>query len=833
MNIRQKMLLGAGLLTLIPVVITAALLSQGAASLTSDALSDRTREQLVVLRETKRVQITDEINNRMRALQTLAGQRSTVEAMRGFASAYATAAKDSGVTQDAAKAAMAQYAKAQFATEFAKRNIGTAPDLLKSTAALNPNGLVLQSEFIANNPSPLGQKDKFTKPPSNYIYAQTHAVYHPDLERSQKLLEYYDIFFIDTQTDNIVYTVFKELDFGSTLSGDGIAANTKLAEAYNKVKKATSRDTSFLSDFAPYLASYDDQAAFGAAPIFDGETQIGVLAMQYPIDKITDVMNSSKKWKAIGLGDTGDMFIVGADKLMRSNARYVAENKENFIAQMGAKLSSNASANLLKKESSVGLVTIDSDATRPALAGQDGFVQFTDYRGVDSYGAYGPLKVQGLNWGLVAKIDTEEANQTIGSLNRQSFIRALLIGLAVVSIAAVLVTFLLRKFLAPIQKLSDTVKQVASGNTSARTELKESDEIGDLGRSFDGLLDDRIASLERTVKENEAINDSVIALLQTVFELGNRNLTVRAPVTEDIIGTVSSSINQLSQETSNTLLDIRQIASQVLRASESVRAQAQVVDATAEQGEQSLRSMADTLTQATDQLLQVADLSKQSSLVAGQTSAATESALSTVGSTVAGMSALSTRMGEMEARFKQLAERTKEITTAVGLVNTLTERTNLLALSASTQAASAGEAGRGFMVVAQEVRRLSDSSQQATAQIAQLVTNIQGETNETLQVMSRLMANVKQQTLAAQKAGVDMQQTQATTGQLVQLVQRIAAFAQQQTQVSEQLQLDLATMRQGTRQTAQASAQQTTSADTLVDFSRRLTESVGQFKLTA
>ncbi|TAE92722.1 MAG: HAMP domain-containing protein, partial [Runella slithyformis] len=163
---------------------------------------------------------------------------------------------------------------------------------------------------------------------------------------------------------------------------------------------------------------------------------------------------------------------------------------------------------MLKKETSIGLITIDSDATRPALAGQEGFVKFTDFRGIPSYGSYGPLKVLGLNWGMVAKIDAAEADEPISNLNRQSLLSALVIAFAVVAIAGIAVSLFLRRFLQPIQTLSNTVQRVAGGETDARSQLTEQDEIGDLGRAFDSLLDDRIAALEKASKENETLNNS-------------------------------------------------------------------------------------------------------------------------------------------------------------------------------------------------------------------------------------------------------------------------------------------------------------------------------------
>jgi methyl-accepting chemotaxis protein len=831
MNIRQKMLIGAGLLTLIPVVITSALLWQGASSLADDALETRTRNQLNSLRDTKRQQVTDEINSRVRSLQVLAAQRSTVDAMRAFKPAFASAAKDIGADAASSSADVAKYTQEQFGPEYVKRNAGAAPDLSKFVAALDPSGLALQGEFIIRNPNPLGQKERLVKGEKSAAYNQVHAQFHPGFERAQKLSEYYDVFLIDTETDNVIYTVFKELDFGSSLV-KGIASGTRLAEAYNKVKQAANRDTVFLSDFAPYLASYDDQAAFAAVPIFDGDRQIGVIAMQYPIDKITDVMSSGKSWEKIGLGKSGDMFLVGSDNLIRTNARYLVENKQAFADLLGSKLSANQRASMLKKESTIGLLTIDSEATRPALQGQDGFIDFVDYRGIKSAGSYGPLKVQGLNWGLVAKIDEAEADESINEINRGSLLRALAIAVGVILAAGFAVTVFLRQLLRPIQTLSDTVQKVATGQTNARSQLTQQDEIGDLGRAFDGLLDDRIAALEKSAKENETLNNSVIDLLQAVFQLSNRDLTARAPVTEDIIGTVSSSINQFSDETARTLTEVQKIAQQVATTSESVRVQSVMVEETARAEREALDAMSENLSQTTSQLAEVAQLSEQSNKAAGIAADATQNALAAVQGTVQGMDQLRESISDMEKRFKRLGERSQEISTAVQLINAISERTHVLALNASMQAATAGEAGRGFAVVAEEVQRLSDSSRQATATISQLVGNIQAETNETLFTVNRLIGDVVRQTDLAQRAGVQMSQTQETTQQLVNLVRQIAQFSEQQAKLASNLQQSVLDINAGTEQTSTAIAEQTASTQMLADSSRQLTAAVGQFKLS-
>jgi methyl-accepting chemotaxis protein len=830
-NIRQKLLLGAAALTVVPVVLTAAFLWAGASGLASDTVNAQTQSELVSIREARRQALVDEFNGRVSDLAALAAQRSTLDAFRAMRAGYATAARDlTRLDSATSTAAMNEFIQQQFRPEYLRRNADAMPDLARAVATRDANSVALQAAFITSNPNPLGQKDKLVAPAQDFAYGKAHALFHPGLERVQKLQGFYDLFLVDVETDNVVYTVFKELDFATNLS-TGIASNTKLSEAYQKVKKVAKRDTSYLSDFAPYLVSYNDQAAFVAVPLFDGDQQVAVLLAQYPIDKISEVMSSGRNWKKVGLGETGDVFVVGQDKKMRSNARYLLENKDTFTKLLADKVPGSGIQTMVKKESSIGIVTIDSEATRPALSGEEGFIDFVDYRGIRSFGAYAPLVVQGLNWGIVAKKDYAEATQSLVELNRASLLRATLVGLGVLMAAGLLVSWFLQRFLKPIDKLANTVNAVARGESEARSKLTERDEIGDLGRSFDNLLDERISSLEAAKRENEQLNNSVIALLQTVFQLSNRDLTARAPVTTDVVGTVSSSVNQLADETGRTLSDVRDVADRVRVTSESVRDRSVQVEQAAEQERRALESMSATLKQTTDQLVRVATLSQQSNTAAEQAVGATQSAMNAVEGTVRGMDGLRESISEMEKRFKRLGERSQDITTAVGLVNTIAERTHVLALNASMQAATAGEAGRGFAVVAEEVQRLSESSRQATAQISQLVSNIQGETNETVFTVNRLITEVVKQSDLAQEAGLQMAQTRMTTQELVELVQQIAAFAQSQNQLAIVLQRGVTDLTNESTRTSEAITEQTQSTRLLVEYSERLSGAVGQFKL--
>jgi methyl-accepting chemotaxis protein len=167
----------------------------------------------------------------------------------------------------------------------------------------------------------------------------------------------------------------------------------------------------------------------------------------------------------------------------------------------------------------------------------------------------------------------------------------------------------------------------------------------------------------------------------------------------------------------------------------------------------------------------------------------------------------------------------------VNLINTISERTHVLALNASMQAAVAGEAGRGFAVVAEEVQRLAESSRNATQQIGTLVNNIQLETNETISTVNRTIGQVVQGSEQAQRAGEQMRITQEITSELVAQVRLIAASSEQQKETSAQLLQSVRSIGESTERTAQQITAQNRETDTLLESARNLVESVNVFKL--
>jgi twitching motility protein PilJ len=403
-----------------------------------------------------------------------------------------------------------------------------------------------------------------------------------------------------------------------------------------------------------------------------------------------------------------------------------------------------------------------------------------------------------------------------------------------------------RSITRPLHSLQGAIHSVSAGGTMESLAMIDTrDEFNDMGFAVNQMLQSQISMREKAEEEqhiaeenrkkaeaeNEALNNSVISILEAMDSLSRRDLTVRAPVTKDMIGTVSDSVNALADETSKVLQGVTQIAAQVAEVSNKVRAQGETVSLTAADERKSVNDMFNSLGDATSSINRVAALAEQSNLSAERATSVTNTALATVNDTVRGMDSIRETISETEKRIKRLGERSQEISGIVNLINTISERTHVLALNASMQAAVAGEAGRGFAVVAEEVQRLAESSRNATQQIATLVNNIQLETNETIATVNRTIGQVVQGSEQAQKAGEQMRQTQEITNELVEQVRRIAAASDQQKEVSVQLLESIQRLGSSNENTTQQIDAQFKETLVLQDSAKKLVESVSVFKL--
>lgn len=364
----------------------------------------------------------------------------------------------------------------------------------------NANCRILQDLYTVRNPNPTFEKYKLDAASDVSTYSKLHLFYHPFFREYLLKFGYYDIFIVDAKNGDIVYTVYKEVDFGTSLE-NGPFSNTNLAKVYREVKEHGKDSLGFFSiaDYEPYHPSYNQHAAFIGAPIISQDSIIGVLIFQLPIDKIDDIMTNKQGWENVGLGKTGETYLVGHDHKIRNQSRFLIEDSAAYF-QMITNLGTDPGTiqKIRNLSTSIGLQEVKTAGTEEAISGITGTKIFDDYRGVTVLSAYRPIHIQGLNWVIMSEIDEEEAFTPIYQLRRQ-----IIFGFAVLIIVVLLVSFFLsRNFSKPLKILSKDAIEVAKGNFAVEIDIHRKDEIGVLATSFRKMQH----SISKLVEELKHIN---------------------------------------------------------------------------------------------------------------------------------------------------------------------------------------------------------------------------------------------------------------------------------------------------------------------------------------
>jgi methyl-accepting chemotaxis protein len=830
-TIRGRLTYGTLALTLLPLLIATSAVAFIAYRSAQSSLQERAQDQLVSLRAAQADAISQYFNNTADNLRVAARNPTVIEAAKNFIAAFDTPSSLPGLDAETSRNSLKPYYTGDFSQEYAKRNAGQKADMLPILNQLSASSLALQSLYVAKNPNPLGSKNKLVSSPDGSVYSSIHVKFQPYADTIVQRYGLYDFFLVDPKTGSVVYTYFKELDFTTSLL-NGPYAKTKLAEAFIAARDIKDENFIYLSDYAPYLPSYEDQAAFMSKPIIENGVVVSVLIVQVPIDKVNAAMTYTGKWKNVGLGASGETYLLGSDATPRSVSRFLLEDKAEFLKLIQK---TGTSAELAKeidaKNSNIGLQKLNSSGSKAAIGGQTGFGIYPDYRNISVLGAYQPLNILGQKWALMAEIDESEAFAPVTALLRNVAFAALI----VLGLAALIGTFLANRLSSSINKplahFNDTVTKIAMGDTHARVKSSDNDELGTLSRSFDNLLDERVASFEKAEKENEQLNNSIIEIMMALGTLSKKDLTIKVPVSEDVTGAVSDGLNLMTSETAKVLREVENVSMQVAQASVNVRNSSESARNVSNQSSIEIESASTELAQAARALIDIARQAKSADGAAEEAIAATRLALSGVRETVTGINSSRDLIRETEKRIKRLGERTQEISTAVNSISAIADRTSILALNTSMQAVAAGEAGRAYAVVADEVKRLAESARAATQQISNLVSAIQSETVDTVDAINRTIGQVVDISRTAERAGEQMQQTETKTGLLVSSVREIARTTEEQSKVSGILQQRAEQLQIGSRSTSKQLEDQSNETMKLVQYAQNLVESVSVFKL--
>jgi methyl-accepting chemotaxis protein len=613
----------------------------------------------------------------------------------------------------------------------------------------------LQEGYIANNPNPPDARELLVASELRLGYDSAHKRYHPTFMAQRQSQSYGDIYIFD-KSGNLIYSVMKREDFAQNFAEGGAMAETSLGRVYRAALGFDKPGETAFADAAPYAPAGGGNASFMATPVFSGDTKLGVVAFMMPVAPVNAMLKSR-----LGLGETGETFIVGADHLFRTDSSF--SDADDTLATAYA------------------APAVD----RALAAGAPARESWNGYRGMDMVTVAVPVPFAGADWALVATISEAEALQPVTNMRNT----ILIVAAIVLAIATAIGFIVSRGITRPIVRLTKTMRTLAEGNLDVEvTGADRHDELGDMARAVEVFrangnrvremtTEEQLASDRRRVERAEMMQQ-----LQRAFGVvvdaavdGDFSRRVEAVFPDAELNGLAKSINNLVETVDRGLAETGEVLAALAQTDLTRRMEGDYRGAFAELKDD-INGVADRLTEivgglrgtsralktATSELLSGANDLSQRTTRQSATIEETSAAMQQLSTTVLDNSRraeVATRKAESVSdtatagglvmqkandAMERITSSSGKISSIIGLIDDIAFQTNLLALNASVEAARAGEAGKGFAVVAVEVRRLAQSAAQASSEVKALIQQSAGEVS----AGSKLVAEASTKLLA-------------------------------------------------------------------------------------
>jgi twitching motility protein PilJ len=395
--------------------------------------------------------------------------------------------------------------------------------------------------------------------------------------------------------------------------------------------------------------------------------------------------------------------------------------------------------------------------------------------------------------------------------------------------ALVLLLTLPRRVLNPIGALSSFSERFAAGDSRAKAEVPVEDEFSVIAENLNRTAA-RVAKAYGNQEAQELLQRSITDLLNLINQVARGDLTLRGKVTNDALGNVADSINCMLDNFTTVLDRVRKAAVEVSTNANRILVATDEMNTGTGKQDQEITNTASAVEELTVSMKQVSNNAEASAEAARRALDAAEQGNRAVRDTLDGMQRIRSSVQATGRKIKSLGDRSLEISEIINVINDITEQTNLLALNAAIEAARAGEAGRGFAVVADEVRKLAEHSRTATKDIAALIKAIQAETNEAVVVMEEGTKEVEVGAGLADQAGKALEAISIVVRQSAELVQEISLASKQQVRGTEGVANAMQIISGITRQTSQSARQAAGTVGTLVKLSEQLVDALSQFR---
>ncbi len=588
----------------------------------------------------------------------------------------------------------------------------------------------LQRLYIDENPHPLGEKEKLDRADEDAYYHTVHEKYHPWFRTFLRQRDYYDIFLFDLE-GNLIYTVFKELDYATNLRA-GEWKDSDLGNAFRAALKSETPGSLHFFDFRPYAPSHGAAASFISTPLFEDGEKVGVLTFQMPIARINAVMANRT-----GLGETGETFIIGQDGLMRSQSQF-------------------------SEGSSILEIKVENSAVSAALSGTYATTESSDYRSMALEMHAVPLEFLGAKWALVAAVGKDEIAAPVKALRNQ----ILLISLVILMIIAAISIFMARGITRPLTRIVGSMTKLAEGDTDVDVGSGDrTDEIGGMVRAVHVFRDN---ALERIRLEQEQ------AALRAQAEQNRKD------VMRELADGFSQSVGKIVDTVSSASTQLQSTAQAMQEISDQTNTQATSVSTASEEASVNVQTVAASTEEMSNS---IAEISRRVT----EAAAASKSAAEEVAATRAQMSTLAgvaDRIGGVVSMITDIAEQT----------NLLALNATIESARAGEAgrgfAVVAAEVKDLATQTAQATGQISDQigeMQAATNQAVSSMEHISGVITDVEETSSAIAAAMEQQGAATQEIAHNVQEAAAGTKSVSESVTGVTKASQEAGQASNQV----------------------------------------------
>jgi class 3 adenylate cyclase len=501
LSVRSKLILSFVVLTLLAVSVVM-WIGYTSARASLRAAADR---QLMGLQRSKAALVKTILTSSRNTILRMSASRLAENASEELKAAYRQLEREP--VTDEMKGEVNRFYREEFEPALAKRSTSSPTE--GSLVPTTSTGLYLHYHYIATAPKPYGARRLSQSSTDRSAYAQAVARFSAELNIEVERLGLENIILVDPETMDVFFSLEQSAVLGTNLL-TGPYATSNLSTIVRALRNSQNEDDYKVADFEFFRPALGNPEAFVGTPVFAGTRRSAIMVLSLPNGPIARALSGNGEWEAEGLGKTGEVYLIGADQTMRTNSRFLIEDRAAFLQLLrNSTLTSSTVDAVEMLNTTILTLPVKHAAGAAALRGETGLKQLIDDRGIPVLIAYGPVDLDSVRWGVIARVYESEAMAPLADYTKRVFTWG--IGLALLAtLLALAVGHMLTK---PITALVRAAKQVSRGAFDVEVEVTANDEYRELGLVFNEMVMNLRTSrqeLQRQVMENERLLMSLL-----------------------------------------------------------------------------------------------------------------------------------------------------------------------------------------------------------------------------------------------------------------------------------------------------------------------------------